>query len=411
MGSYSIFSINNCKVETSKNDVISSIISIYSENDKKITYNKEKEEEDIKYQMTCKQFSEKLNIIGFDLKKVKEEFLLMQNTNDSVNFETYLECLKIIFDLNLNYHYSEKEICLELKELGLYEEDLTNEEKLNASKIQEDKQEIIKYMISSSDYYWWFGIPLKDIRSLIQMILSTQDDNKIVEYDVSNLINSGYFYKDYYFSENAKDYLREEHLYNEKIIILTEGKSDVDVLKRSLNHLYPHLSECYSFLDYNLANMPGSTTEVIRAVKAFIASGIANKVIAIFDNDTAGEEALLLLNKLKLPKNFRIMKYPDLEIAKKYPTLGPNGEIIMDVNSCACSLEMYLGENILKENNKFIPIQWKGYNEKLGKYQGVISKKDHVKNSFLELLKKEEYEKIDWSGIKLIWSKIFNSFS
>lgn len=38
-----------------------------------------------------------------------------------------------------------------------------------------------------------------------------------------------------------------------------------------------------------------------------------------------------LLNKVKnWPDNFRILLYPELEIFRKYPTIAPNGSMVLD---------------------------------------------------------------------------------
>lgn len=40
---------------------------------------------------------------------------------------------------------------------------------------------------------------------------------------------------------------------------------------------------------------------------------------------------------------------------KKHPTLGPNGTSKMDINGLACSVELYLGTDILTRGNGLIP--------------------------------------------------------
>ena len=62
----------------------------------------------------------------------------------------------------------------------------------------------------------------------------------------------------------------------------------------------------------------------------------------MYDNDTAG---VFAKNKLEydlkniIPSNFRIMNYPNIERAKKYPTIGTNNKIINDnINGRACSI-------------------------------------------------------------------------
>lgn len=43
------------------------------------------------------------------------------------------------------------------------------------------------------------------------------------------------------------------------------------------------------------------------------------------------------------------MHLPDLEMCRHYPTIGPGGSSIDNINGRACSIEMFLGKAILKK--------------------------------------------------------------
>lgn len=106
--------------------------------------------------------------------------------------------------------------------------------------------------------------------------------------------------------------------------------------------------------------------------------------------------------------NFKILKFPDLPYAKKYPSIGPTGLKTMNVNSLACGIEMYFGIDTLTKEGKLIPIHWKAYNEKEKKYQGEISEKSYVQDTFRNKLKSNTVS--DFSGIDLILTNIFQAF-
>ena len=53
------------------------------------------------------------------------------------------------------------------------------------------------------------------------------------------------------------------------------------------------------------------------------------------------------LKGVKLPDHYSVLHYPDIEIARSYPTLGPTGLSEMNVNGLAGSIEMYLGADVL----------------------------------------------------------------
>ena len=85
-----------------------------------------------------------------------------------------------------------------------------------------------------------------------------------------------------------------------------------------------------------------------------------------------------------LPGNIAVRQYPSLPLARNYPTIGPSGEARLDVNGLAGSLELYLGEDVLKsDEDGFSPVQWKGYDQGTSAYQGVILDKQRILDRFL----------------------------
>jgi hypothetical protein len=169
-------------------------------------------------------------------------------------------------------------------------------------------------------------------------------------------------------------------------------------------------------MNFGESNAPGGASHLINVIKAFIGSGIKNRIIAIFDNDTAAADELRKLEGLSIPDNVKVMKYPDIEFARNYPTEGPSGIHNLDVNGLACSIEMYFGDDILRDNGRLTPIQWTGFNSGLRRYQGeILDKKKLLKNFQRKLKKCEEddlkLEQMDWQPIRLIWYHIFDAFS
>jgi hypothetical protein len=140
-------------------------------------------------------------------------------------------------------------------------------------------------------------------------------------------------------------------------------------------------------------------------VKAFAGAGIQNRILALFDNDTAGRSALRKLEQLKLPGNISVLVYPPLQTATEYPTQGPTGDVATNVNGLACSLELYLGQDVLRdENGCLFPVRWRGYDEGMRSYQGEIANKKHIQEAFERKLEACEVdrlliERFDWSGV------------
>jgi hypothetical protein len=198
------------------------------------------------------------------------------------------------------------------------------------------------------------------------------------------------------------------------IIVLTEGRSDIQVLQPALDLLYPHLTELIRFMDY--AERPeGGAGALVRTVRAFAAAGVANRVVALFDNDTAATDALRNLDVKELPTDIRVLRYPRLELAADYPTLGPptadapTGRVARaDVNGLAGSIELYLGRDVLTgPDGALRPVQWRTYVTANRQYQGEIVDKAAVHETYRVKVEAARMDSRrialqDWSGVRAI---------
>ncbi|MFC3417721.1 hypothetical protein [Algoriphagus hitonicola] len=154
--------------------------------------------------------------------------------------------------------------------------------------------------------------------------------------------------------------------------------------------------------------MESSASALVKLITSFAAANVKHPIIALFDNDTAGLKEMKKLTSKTVPPNIRILKYPDITIAKNYPTVGPTGKKKMNVNGLACSIEMYFGVDVLTRNNELIPIQWKGFEEKEKKYQGEIADKNYVQETFRKKLRKTEVTEIE--DLNKLLNGIFNAY-
>jgi hypothetical protein len=160
-------------------------------------------------------------------------------------------------------------------------------------------------------------------------------------------------------------------------IVLTEGRFDVEVLTTALRLRRPHLVGYIRFPDFNQKN-EGGAAALRQTVRAFASAGIPNRVVAVFDNDTAARDVLRSFPTGGLPSNLLVTRLPELELARDYPTVGPQGEHSMDVNGLATSIEMYLGTDVLVDEGEMRPVLWGGYVKRLAAYQGDVSDKEGI---------------------------------
>jgi hypothetical protein len=139
-------------------------------------------------------------------------------------------------------------------------------------------------------------------------------------------------------------------------------------------------------------------------------------VVALFDNDTAAKSALRGIDRVNLPSSLKILCYPEIDIARNYPTTGPSGLVQMDVNGLAGSLELYFGEDVLRRADQTLtPVRWRGMDEFLRAYQGEIEDKAKLHVKFFKKLNSaaadsKELDRQDWSGIRAILDMARHAF-
>ncbi|MBL1110578.1 hypothetical protein JK361_39575 [Streptomyces sp. 5-8] len=205
---------------------------------------------------------------------------------------------------------------------------------------------------------------------------------------------------------------------NAPLIVLTEGSTDSRLLTEAMNITHPHLAGFVRFIDYTGTNARGSAGMLATMVNAFIAAGVANRFVAIADNDAGGHEALAKLKRQRLPMGCQVLHYPDLPLLASYPTIeSPSPTVsITNVNGVAGSLEMYLGRDVLTINGTLAPIHLGTFIPAVQRHQGALSKthKGLVHKAFEEKLRTARRERhsttADWSGVHAIIESIVHAF-
>jgi hypothetical protein len=249
-----------------------------------------------------------------------------------------------------------------------------------------------------------------DARLVLRAIIETFPTSEVV-LDVTDLLEGGWFETDEDPRDVALTHFGWVIANGAPVIVLTEGSSDVGVLSQALQVLRPHLEGFLRFPDFSVG-AEGGAGALVRLLKALWAAGVANRVVALFDNDTAAADALRSLNTLSLPANLRVLTLPDIEVGRHYPTIGPSGMNKMNVNGLAGSLELYLGIDVLREHDGSLrPVQWTGYNPRLGRYQGELVGKSTLHDRFRAkaedaLTARGPITGQDWTGLNLVFDAL-----
>jgi hypothetical protein len=283
------------------------------------------------------------------------------------------------------------------------------------------RNEVRAYLNSDDPYatYDDYAEPFfsMDLRTQLRLHLdAVVDENAPVRYELDDLVRYEVVTPGEALADRARANNQDELLKGAPLIVLTEGSSDSKLLASALLVTHPHLEGFLRFMDFD-RGAPGSVGHLVNLVRGFVGAGVTNRVVVLADNDTASRSALAGLDA-SLPPTYRVVHYPDLDLLRSYPTLGPQSDIPvpMDVNGLAGSLEMYLGEELLRDSETLVPVQWTGWDQKLGAYQGQLigGHKDRIQRAFRRKVERAlegaETTESDWTGVEAVFEAILHAF-
>lgn len=432
MGTYMEFSIAGYTVLETKNDIDPEVMTIFREKDRQEFMEVLDENEypehinDLhriyQYCAPVSVIRRRLDIMGFSIERTREDFYRGLTSHIELLDVMIYEMLSGDNDERIEIIRKQKYI-LENHDFDMWLKaiqeiiirDLRSYSSFEETEKPKDISPLIEYILSEDGSESIFHIYCSDIRYIIRIFVEMSPNDTFVIQELTGLIHNGYYEPDVPICNMSIKNLIGNYHVNQKIILLAEGSSDILILQAAFEILYPELIDYYSFMNFDLSNAPGGSTALVSTIKSFIDSGISNRIIALFDNDTAGKLAKKQLQKTSIPANIKIMTYPDIDDARAYPTIGPTGVNILDVNGLACSIELYLGRDTLTQNGQLIPIQWTGYEQSLKQYQGEILDKKQVQVTFMKkvdeckrsgIIEKPEM----WQSMRCLLETIFYVF-
>ena len=359
------------------------------------------------YQCSANIAADRLEVLGFTAKEARKRFedwreqeirslgerLTDDDYNDAMLAEILEKELQLLEPLSFD---SWLETMASVVNRGIHKWD---RETVSITELED-------FLVSHDDPT--FVYPNADSRLFLRAVLLALASDVTVELDYTDLVYAGYYAVSDSVVTECRNSLLEKPYGQSNIIILTEGSSDIRILQCALECLLPHLREYINFFDFNATRARGGAPALVDTVKALAAARVSDRFVVLFDNDTAGHEAMRALSGVALPKNIRCFTYPDIDLARAYPTLGPSGSTVLDVNGLAGSIELYLGKDVLTvEDSNLVPIQWRGYSESLKRYQGELPNKTGLQARFFELVEQwkanpAQYPARDWSGLRAI---------
>ena len=164
---------------------------------------------------------------------------------------------------------------------------------------------------------------------------------------------------------------------DQKILIVTEGSTDTFVIRRAINTLYPDIADFFDFIDMEKHYPFTGVGNLSNFCLGLIRINILNKILVIFDNDTAAAEKYQQLETIDKPNSLLITKLPDHKDFENFTTFGPQGETSENINGKAVAIECFLDHNSIPQDPA---VRWTSFNKQLQQYQGeLIDKKRYIR--------------------------------
>lgn len=403
MGCWSTLKIGNVAFGSWKNGVDDSIMVLFSESDKLIgriapdpDCGPAREESElspslsVQYVTTVQVLKRRLDFLGFTLETCRRVFEIAK-AQEIVDLRKRIEDFsRRSADSGVNTlieHYSRRIDLLSksdavswlfaFREAFLAAPDVDPELLSElASSLLHGALSVPSSFVPGGTRFWFPGG--HDERFRLRLELEALQNGEAV-LDISDLVDGGYYSASDPLASWSREWISAKEREALHLIVLTEGSTDKFVLESALPILRPELTDYISFMDFAAFKVEGGASFLSSMVRSFAGAGIRDRVVAVFDNDTAGCAAECALSKHPLPENIKVIRYPDIDLARNYPTLGPTGKVAMDVNGSAASIELYLGRDVLAEpSGELVPVQWKGFDPTMRRYQGKCWTREHA---------------------------------
>lgn len=260
-----------------------------------------------------------------------------------------------------------------------------------------------------------FAFPGDNILVALRLMCEAIGDGYF-RYDITDLVQGGWVDASHALVARSMQENADEYSFQAPMIVLTEGTSDCRALRGAIEVLYPHLGDFFSFMDFRTHKAAGSAGELVKLIKAFAAAGVANRTIAIFDNDAAAQDARRALRGVSLPDRIAVLALPDIELLRCYPTVGPEPTAGTDVNGRAGSIELYFGRDVLtRSDGSLRPVRWGQFLGKVNAYQGVVEDKEELAELFALKVARAKLvpptpDDPNWAEMRSIFKMIFRVF-
>ncbi|MQW88685.1 HEPN/Toprim-associated domain-containing protein [Sinorhizobium saheli] len=163
-----------------------------------------------------------------------------------------------------------------------------------------------------------------DPYTIIRLLAENPDNLDCpVTWDYGPLVSSGWA-REEEFAINRRD--------RDCFLIVTEGGSDAVILRRAIELLRPQIRDFFRYIDMEEGYPFSGTGQLHMFIQGLVAMRVPLNVVAVYDNDAEGFAAFQKTNSLKLIPSYRVCILPELAELSSFPTTGPTGTSLADIN-------------------------------------------------------------------------------
>jgi hypothetical protein len=165
-------------------------------------------------------------------------------------------------------------------------------------------------------------------------------------------------------------------------LIATEGSSDTHILSRAFQILCPEIADFFRFIDVRERHPFSGAGSLMKFAEGLAKIDVQNRTIFLLDNDAEGVSAFVKIREMNLPINMKPLTLPSLDAFSNFPTIGPDGQRLSDINGKAAAIECYLD---LRATGLPLPlVRWTNFKETAGVYQGALEQKERYCATFFD---------------------------
>jgi len=375
MGSEITLGINGIEIDCSMNEIFCNHSRLFHKNEIKMEYYYYADNYKGKKLAFSKKLSKvrlRLELLGYTIKNVKNKYIdycdWYKEYYSEKFFLNFNQFSKIIKSINFNkngYYFSEYFVD--------YVKNLSNFK--NCSNL---KYSLMEFFQNLDPYI------------ILRLIIENSNNlNKKLIWRYSDIVEGGYI------KENE---LYEDLNRSDKYLIITEGTSDLFIIKKSIKLFYLEIFDFFEFIDMDKNYPFTGCGNLFNFVKGLSKIYSKYKILIIFDNDAEGIEKYEQCKKLSIPQDIKIMKLPNLKEFNNFDTIGPTGLNKSNTNGLAVSIECFL--DLKYEVDQKPRIRWTNFKKKINKYQGALENKEIYTKIFKKI--KTGNENYNFSKLKIL---------